>query len=169
MIAVADTSLLNYLILLGKADLLPELFGRVLVPPAVLNELRDPDAPPAVRVWALQPPVWLEPRAVHAMAGDLPLHFGAGEREALSLALEMHADILLIDERAGREHAELRKIPVTGTLGILLRASALAPIDIPEMLKKLKGLRFRVSPELEADVLEKYSHQISSRKENRLQ
>jgi predicted nucleic acid-binding protein len=169
MIAVADTSLLNYLILLGRADLLPGLFPRILVPPAVLSELRDPNAPPAVRAWAFQPPVWFEVVPVREIDEGLPSQFGAGEREALSLALETHADILLIDERAGREQADLRKIPVTGTLGILLRANAHAPINIPELLNTLKGLRFRVSPELEADVLEKYSHQNSLRKENRLQ
>ena len=99
MIAVADTSLLNYLILLGRADLLPGLFPRILVPPAVLSELRDPNAPPAVRAWAFQPPVWFEVVPVREIDEGLPSQFGAGEREALSLALETHADILLIDER----------------------------------------------------------------------
>jgi hypothetical protein len=169
MIAVADTSLLNYLILLGRADLLPGLFPRILVPPAVLSELRDPNAPPAVRAWAFQPPVWLEVVPVREIDAGLPLQFGAGEREALSLALETHADILLIDERAGREQATLRNVEVTGTLGILLRANAHAPLDVPEALRMLMTLCFRISPELEADVLEKYRHQNSLRKENRLQ
>ena len=49
MIVVADTSPLNYLILLGCADVLPKLYGRVVVPLAVLVEMQHRDAPPVVR------------------------------------------------------------------------------------------------------------------------
>jgi len=60
MIVIADTSPLHYLIRLGHADLLREIYGRVLVPPAVLMERKHPEAPPEVRAWACQPPAWLE-------------------------------------------------------------------------------------------------------------
>jgi hypothetical protein len=45
MIVVADTSPLNYLVITGYDHLLPELFGTILVPPAVFEELNDPNAP----------------------------------------------------------------------------------------------------------------------------
>jgi predicted nucleic acid-binding protein len=48
-IVVSDTSPLNYLLLCGAADVLPRLFGRVIVPRAVLAELGSDDAPPIVR------------------------------------------------------------------------------------------------------------------------
>lgn len=51
MIVVADTSPLNYLILIGEANLLYELYGRVLIPEAVFSELAHPIAPPAVVDW----------------------------------------------------------------------------------------------------------------------
>jgi predicted nucleic acid-binding protein len=60
MIVVADTSPLNYLILMGKADVLPAIYGRVLTPNAVLVELRHPGAPAAVLAWSATPPAWLE-------------------------------------------------------------------------------------------------------------
>ena len=52
MIAVADTSPVCYLILIGEIELPPKLFSRVLVPPAVVAELLHEDAPAAVRGWA---------------------------------------------------------------------------------------------------------------------
>jgi predicted nucleic acid-binding protein len=57
---------------------------------------------------------------------------GMGERQAISLALELHADVLLIDELAGRRQAEERHILVTGTLTVLLQASLRGLCDFPE-------------------------------------
>lgn len=59
MIAVADASPLCYLVLIGKIDLLPELFLRVVVPQAVITELLHEDAPAAVRNWASNLPGWV--------------------------------------------------------------------------------------------------------------
>jgi len=56
MIVVADTTPLHYLILIQHDDLLPRLFGRVLIPPAVLAELQHPETPDPVRQWFAQPP-----------------------------------------------------------------------------------------------------------------
>jgi predicted nucleic acid-binding protein len=55
MIVIADTSPLNYLIRLGQSDLLRNIYGRVLVPRAVLTELKHPEAPAEVRAWASAP------------------------------------------------------------------------------------------------------------------
>ena len=52
MVVIADTSPLNYLILTGYASVLPRLYGMVVIPLAVLNELRHPDTPAAVAHWA---------------------------------------------------------------------------------------------------------------------
>lgn len=52
MLVVADTSPLNYLVWIGLSDLLPALFGRVVVPPEVIAELSAADAPSVVRAWA---------------------------------------------------------------------------------------------------------------------
>jgi len=56
---VADTTPINYLVLIEAVDVLPRLYERVLIPPSVLAELSDPDAPSQVRTWAMQPRDWL--------------------------------------------------------------------------------------------------------------
>jgi predicted nucleic acid-binding protein len=53
MLVVADTSPINYLVLLAHTALLPTLYTRVFLPPAVVTELQDPEAPEAVRTWYL--------------------------------------------------------------------------------------------------------------------
>ena len=60
MIVIADTSPLNYLILIGEAEVLRRLYGRVVIPEAVLRELQNPQAPAKVAEWIAQPPAWLE-------------------------------------------------------------------------------------------------------------
>ena len=117
MIVVADTSPLNYLIRLGHPDVLREIYGRVLVPHAVLMEMQHPEAPPEVSAWASSPPAWLETMQVRQLDATLAPELGTGEREAISLALELHADVLLIDERAGRREAEARHNRSSGHAG----------------------------------------------------
>jgi predicted nucleic acid-binding protein len=156
MIVVADTSPLNYLIRLGHPDVLREIYGRVLVPHAVLTEMQHPDAPPEVRAWASSPPTWLEHKQVQQLDGTLASELGAGEREAISLALEVAADVLLIDERAGRQQAEARHIEVAGTLAVLLQASLRGYFDFPEALKQLRQYGFRVARAVEVTMLTRY-------------
>lgn len=60
MIVVSDTSPLNYLILIGAEDLLPKLFGRVIIPQAVFDELNAAGAAAPVRDWTRNLPVWIE-------------------------------------------------------------------------------------------------------------
>ena len=59
-LVIADTSPINYLILIEHIDLLPRLFERVVIPGTVLSELSSHDAPPAVHRWIADPPAWLE-------------------------------------------------------------------------------------------------------------
>jgi len=156
MIVVADTSPLNYLIRLGRPDVLREIYGRVLVPHAVLMEMQHPEAPAEVRAWASAAPAWLEAMQVRQLDASLAAELGAGEREAISLALEVHADVLLIDERAGRREAEVRHLEVAGTLAVLLQASLLGYFDLAEAMAQLRQYGFRASPSIEAVMLAKY-------------
>ena len=84
MIVVADTSPINYFILLEKTHILVEIYGRVIVPGAVLQELQHRDAPTTVRRWALDPPSWVEVLKVHQVDQTLAEELGEGEREAIS-------------------------------------------------------------------------------------
>jgi predicted nucleic acid-binding protein len=132
MLVVADTSPINYLVLLEHTALLPALYTRVFLPPAVVTELQDLEAPEAVRAWVVDLPPWCEIRRPAPLAGTEALdHLGAGEREAILLAHELQADFLLIDEDDGRQVARSRALTVTGTLGVLERAAERGMIDLP--------------------------------------
>ena len=99
MIVIADTGPINYLIQIETIDVLPKLYGRILVPPSVAAELQDPLAPGPVRQWIGDPPEWLEVRAPGNQpdAVLLEARLGAGERDAIVLAQELDADEVIID------------------------------------------------------------------------
>ena len=156
MIVVADTSPLNYLIRIGQADILKSIYGSVVAPPAVLVEMQHSEAPDEVRSWAAAPPRWLQEIPVQRVDESLPVELGAGEREAISLAMELRADVLLIDEYAGRREAEARHLLVTGTLAVLLQGSLRGYLDLPNELERLKHIGFRVSRSVEAAILARH-------------
>jgi predicted nucleic acid-binding protein len=148
MIVVADTTPLNYLVLIQHADLLPRLFNRVLIPQAVFEELQDPETPDMVRTWLADVPSWLHVQSVHSQPDPALDHLDAGEREAITLAEALEADQILLDEIDARREAARRKLPFIGTLGVLRRAAQLEPIDLPSTLARLQQTTFYVDPEL---------------------
>jgi predicted nucleic acid-binding protein len=147
MTVVSDTTPLNYLVLTATVDVLPAIFGRVYVPSAVINELSLPRSPAVVRQWASTPPAWLtvqDPAQI-----DPLLKFGAGEAAAISLALEIGADRILIDERKGYKAARQRGLGTSSTLGVLEEASHRGLINFEEKLDRLvKETTFYVTEEV---------------------
>ena len=81
MIVVADTTPINYLVLIGYPSVLRDLFEEVILPRAVFQELQSPQAPDEIRVWCASMPDWCRVESVTAVPADL-MHLGAGEREA---------------------------------------------------------------------------------------
>lgn len=148
MIVIADSSPLNYLILIAAVDVLQPLYARVIVPRAVVEELSQQGAPAAVLAWIGQPPSWLEVRPDPPFDSSLEF-LDPGERAALSLAEALNADELLIDELAGRTEAARRKLHVTGTLGVLADAYVAGLIDFDQALARLRSTSFRLSAEVE--------------------
>lgn len=121
MIVVSDTSPINYLVLIEEIDLLPQLFGQILIPQAVLDELQKTGAPEPVKKWIELRPDWLKVK--NATIIDQTIILGAGEREAISLVQEINADLVLIDDRKARKTALERGSNVAGTINILKSAS----------------------------------------------
>jgi predicted nucleic acid-binding protein len=132
-LVVADTSPVFYLLSIGQIDLLPRLFGRIFVPDAVHKELCHSAAPAPVRDWVARLPAWVEVVSVEALDDTALLPLGAGERAAITLALSLHADLILIDERKGTHVALNKGFEVAGTLGVLAlaRGGALSISPIP--------------------------------------
>jgi len=102
MIVVADTSPLRYLVLIERHHLLPALYGRVFIPPAVAEELDHEGAPAVVHTWLAGRPSWLEIRQPsHTLEPEVDLD--RGEQQAIALAGEVDADSLLVDEWDARD------------------------------------------------------------------
>ncbi|HEY5869160.1 MAG TPA: DUF3368 domain-containing protein [Candidatus Tectomicrobia bacterium] len=117
MFVVADTSPINYLILIHQDNLLPLLYERVVIPPAVRGELQHPRTPTVVRQWVARPPAWFSVRQPQQRLEAAQFAtLGAGERDAIALAHELQAPLLLMDDPDGREEATRRALRTTGTL-----------------------------------------------------
>src|SRR5215831_16849970 len=153
MLVITDTSPLHYLVLIDHPAILPALFRRVLVPPAVVEELQRPRTPAPVRTWMGSPPAWLEVRTPRQPLVITSLPLGAGEREAISLAQDLHADLLLMDDLAGREEAEHHGFAVMGTLRVLELAAARGLLDFPAAITKLQATSLHLPLSLVREML----------------
>jgi len=102
MIVVADTSPINYLVLIGHIEILPRIYGEVLIAPAVLEDLQDRNAPDAVRSWVAQAPHWMKICPLRGIPHRSLDFLDRGEREAIALAEEVQADRLIADETLAR-------------------------------------------------------------------
>jgi len=145
MIVVADTSPLNYLVQIDEIDLLPDLFGSVLIPQAVLRELTHSNTHSQVKQWATDLPAWVEVHSVQTGATAALLNLDVGEREVIQLALDLGIGMVLLDETDGRREAESLQLEVRGTLGTLERAARLGKTDFRAAFKRLELTNFRIS------------------------
>jgi predicted nucleic acid-binding protein len=137
-------------VLIGQIDLLRQLYTRVLVPPAVLAELKHPAAPKPVQDWAVNTPAWAE---VLSPKNSLILRqLDLGESEAIALAAEVHADVVLMDEHAGRQEAIRRGLRVAGTLSVLDEAEQAGLVNFDVAVAELQKTSFRVSQAVLAEV-----------------
>ena len=142
MIIVSDTSPINNLAAISQLQLLHQLYGTVLIPEAVYQELTDPKFPVAGAT-EVQTFDWIQTRTVsdRTLVEALSNELDIGEAEAIALAVEIQADQVLIDERRGRLVAAKLNLRYTGILGILVEA-------------KSQGLIAEVKPLLDALVNE---------------
>jgi predicted nucleic acid-binding protein len=153
VIVVADASPLRYLILIEHIHVLPALYGRVVVPPAVIAELSREQTPDLIKTWLSNAPEWLHvqgPRQPASLGGAL----GAGEREAIALATELSADVLLMDDREGRQEAMRLGLPILGTLRVLADAAEHGFANLVIAFDRLRRTNFRASEQLIERLLE---------------
>ncbi|MCC9076836.1 DUF3368 domain-containing protein [Litorilinea aerophila] len=138
MIVVSDASILINLARIGELDLLQKLYGQITIPDAVWQEVvvDGGDQPGAEDI---RTAIWIRRMAitnrhlVQALRQDLD----PGESEAIALALEIGADLLLMDERLGRESARYFDLRYIGLVGALVEA-------------KHRGIITKIRPYLDA-------------------
>lgn len=148
MISVSNSSPLIGLEQIGKLEILEVLYGTIAIPPAVEVEVR-----PSVSL-----PHWIKITLLNQNVGPtvLAASLGAGESEAISLALEIPNSQVILDDLPARTLARALGLNVTGTLGILMLAKEQGVIPcVRECLDALMGFSFRVSPNLYELVLSK--------------
>jgi len=148
MIVVADASPIIALSRIDRLPLLRQVFGQVVVPEEVWHEIES--GPGGEQTLRSNP--WIEPRAAQdrAQVDLLATSVDLGEAAAIVLAVETHADVLLMDERRARAVAEQRGLDVLGVVGVLLRSKAVGAIPAigPVLDELVSHGRFRLAPEL---------------------
>lgn len=113
MIVVSDTTAISSLIQIGRSELLREMFGEVHIPVAVRDELlRSHPTLPAF--------LQFDTVANRAEVARLEHELDLGEAEAIVLARELRADVLLMDEKIGRRVAQREGVPIIGLMGVLV-------------------------------------------------
>jgi uncharacterized protein len=158
MPVVSNTSPILNLAIVDRLILLYRQFGEVLIPGAVLEELKTGEERPGSQ--ALREAIsagWLQVREVRndAIAQLLKQTLDRGEAEAIALAMELKADWTLLDEREGRKIAKSLGLKVTGILGILLRAKQAGELEElqPAIGDLINKAGFRIAPDLLTQIL----------------
>lgn len=146
MKVVSDTSPICYLWLIGHIELLPSLFNHIFIPEAVSFELKDKGTPARLRNWINNPPVWLKVKSVKGQLDPSLNRLHPGESEAISLAQNLSADLVLLDEKAARQAAIDKGLRISGLLGILDEAASRGLLDLSGAIERLQHTNFRIAP-----------------------
>ena len=157
LIVVSNTSPLTNVAAIGQLDLLHLILGHIMVPQAVYSELTFGGVswPGAAEVASAG---WIRIRPVETshLINALRLELDHGEAEAIALALHLKADLVLIDEQAGREAARYLGLNVMGVVGLLVRAKQLGHIE--NVVQHLDALRQQAGFYLSESI---YRHALS--------
>ena len=159
MIVVIDTSVITNLAAIGWLKLIQQLYTTIVISIAVYNEMVavDKPVPGAIEVQTLS---WIHTESVTNAQAVMDIqasvvNIDLDEAETIILALELNADLILMDERRGRALATNYGLKVTGLLGILLQAKhrGLLSLVQPVMDQLIEEADFRISSNLYANVL----------------
>jgi len=154
MIVVSDTSPICYLLLINQIDILQTLYNSVTIPQTVADELRASESPPVVKRWIAQPPDWLEIQSIKTPQRVEMGKLDPGEREAILLAEELKASLVILDDKAARRIATERGLKIIGLLGILKDAARSDLLDLKTTFEQLQEVGFWVAPSLLERLLE---------------
>jgi predicted nucleic acid-binding protein len=122
VIIISDTSVVSNLILIDHLHILYDLFGEIIIPTAVKKEILRLEEY-GIDLSKFHNSKWIKTKDPinKEMEKNLLESLDAGESAAITLAYELNADYLAIDERAGRRTAKSLGIQIIGLVGILIR------------------------------------------------
>jgi len=150
---VCNTSPLQYLHQIGVLDILPAIYGKILIPQAVADEI-DAGRRAGVNLPDLTVLDWIETRTVAPTSWPVPRDIHRGEAEAIALARTLIHSKLILDDLAARRHARLLGLNITGTLGVLLKAKQNRLIDhLQPVVDGLVSAGFRLANSTRTDFL----------------
>lgn len=155
MIVVSDTSPIRALAQVGLMHALETLYGEVLVPPAVARELGVTVLGVATVDLASIPYLRIQTPTATEVVRLLAMRLGQGESEAIALALEMHAQRVIMDDGAGRVEAARRGLVPVGVLGVLLESKSrgIIPALGPVLARLEVEIQFRISDRVRLEIL----------------
>ena len=146
MIVVSNSTPLIHLAAMDRLELLPQLFGEIVIANEVYEEvvLKGANRPGASGVQSAK---WIKRRAVNNRLACTILQnsLGAGESATIVLALELEADLTILDDQLARLQARARSIKITGTVGLLLMAAVRNIVHFQQALDDLLATGFRLS------------------------
>ena len=150
---VSNTTPLISLLKLSRLDILRELYGEVFIPTAVYNEIeagkhknyyQDLSKLDWIRIVQVK-----DKQAIKYF-----LDLDAGEAEAIVLATELDADLVILDEKLGRYYAKHADLTVTGTIGVLIKAKKEGIInELKPLLFELTSKDVWISDKLISEIL----------------
>lgn len=150
---ISDTGPLSYLHRLGRLDLLPTFWGRILISPAVVTEVNNGrrfghDLPDVPRLG------WIEIRSPPADALKGIVGLDAGETEAIALATTLTDAVVLLDDGPARQRATALGLRIMGTVGVLLLAKERGLVErVAPDLDRLSAFGFRLAAAVRIDAL----------------
>ena len=153
-VVVADAGPLHYLALINHASVLEHLFGKILVPEAVRNELLHSNTPNTVKSFINSALAWLQFTAV-CDSSKISTGIQRGEAETIQLAIENHVQTVLMDDSQGRKLASSLGFTALGTVGILEIAAARKLLDLPKAFSALRQTNIFVSESILTAALER--------------
>ncbi len=124
MVIVSDTTTISNLFLIDKLWLLEKLYQKIIIPKTVFEELKRLEDGNKRNIDQIKQAKWIEVVSVkeNDLISILLLTLDKGEAEAIALAREIKADLLIIDELRGRKCAKQLHLTIIGLIGILLLA-----------------------------------------------
>jgi len=150
---VSNSSPLIHLAKIKKLDLLKEIFGKIFIPKAVYDECVVESFKEANEIKKSE---WIIVKKIKNddLKKALSIYLDDGEAEAITLAIEEKADLILLDDYDAREVARKYGLHITGVIGILLKAKYMKKIRrVKPYLEKLRGTGFWINDDLFLKIL----------------